>query len=56
MARFKSLRRSYQPDFLVMDGQTQTVRYNGRSVSVSTGAKLPKRLSRVIRRLGRLMH
>jgi hypothetical protein len=38
-----------------MDGQTQTVSYKGRSVSVSTMAKIPKRLSRVMRRLGRLM-
>lgn len=55
-ARFKSLKRSYQPELPVMDGQTQTVTYKGRSVSVSTMAKIPKRLSRLIRRLGRLMH
>jgi hypothetical protein len=55
-ARFKSLKRRYQPEFPVMDGQTQTVTYKGRSVAVSTMAKIPKRLSRVIRRLGRLMH
>jgi hypothetical protein len=54
-ARFKSLRRTYQPDFPVMDGQTQTVTYKGRSVSVYTEAEIPKRLSRVLRRLGRLM-
>lgn len=54
-ARFKSLRRTYQPDLPVMDGQTQTVSYKGRSVSVYTMAKIPKRLSRVIRRLGRFM-
>ena len=54
-ARFKSLKRSYHPEFPVMDGQTQTVTYKGRSTSVSTMAKVPKRLSRVIRRLGRLM-
>jgi hypothetical protein len=55
LARFKSLRRAYQPEFPVMDGQTQTVSYKGRSVSVSTEATVPKRLSRVLRRLGRLM-
>ena len=55
-ARFKSLKRSYQPEFPVMDGQTQTVSYKGRSISVSTMAKVPKRLSRVLRRLARLMH
>jgi hypothetical protein len=54
-ARFKSLKRSYQPEFPVMDGQTHTVGYKGRSVSVSTMAKVPKRLSAVLRRLGRLM-
>lgn len=54
-ARFTSLRRSYRPDVPVMDGQTQTVGYKGRSVSVSTLATVPKRLSRVLRRLGRLM-
>src|SRR3954451_5811538 len=55
LARFKSLRRSYQPDLPVMDGQTQTVAYRGRSVSVYAGARIPKRLSRVMRRLGPLM-
>ena len=54
-ARFTSLKRNYHPEFPVMDGQTQTVTYKGRSVSVSTMAKIPKRLSRVMRRLGRLM-
>jgi hypothetical protein len=55
-ARFKTLKRSYQPEFPVMDGQTQMVRYKARSVSVYAEAKIPKRLSRVLRRLGRLMH
>jgi hypothetical protein len=55
-ARFKSLKRSYHPEFPVMDGQTQTVSYKGRSVSASTMAKIPKRLSRVIRRLAGLMN
>ena len=54
-ARFTSLKRNYHPEFPVMDGQTQTITYKGRSVSVSTMAKIPKRLSRVMRRLGRLM-
>jgi hypothetical protein len=55
-ARFKSLKRSYQPEFPVMDGQTRTVSYKGRSISVSTMAKVPERLSRVLRRLARLMN
>jgi hypothetical protein len=55
-AHFKSLKRSYQPEFPVMDGQTRTVSYKGRSISVSTMAKVPTRLSRVLRRLARLMN
>ena len=55
-ARFKSLKRSYQPEFPVMDGQTQMVSYKGRSVSVATMANVPTRLSRVLRRLARLMN
>ena len=39
-----------------MDGQTRTVSYKGRSISVSTMAKIPKRLSAVLRRLARLMN
>jgi hypothetical protein len=54
-ARFKSLKRSYRPRYVVNDGITQTVTYQGRSVSVSTGAKAPERLHRVLQRLGRLM-
>jgi hypothetical protein len=54
-ARFRSLKRTYQPEFPVMDGQTQTVSYKGRSISVYTMAKVPKRLSHVLRRLARLM-
>jgi hypothetical protein len=54
-AHFRSLKRTYQPEFPVMDGQTHTVSYKGRSVSVYTLAKVPKRLSRVTRRLARLM-
>jgi hypothetical protein len=54
-ARFRSLKRRYEPDFRVFDGTTQTVRHNGRSVSVYTGADVPARLSRVLRRLSRLM-
>ena len=55
-ARFKSLKRTYQPEFPVMDGQTRTVSYKGRSISVSTLAKVPQRLSRVLRRLAQLMN
>ncbi len=55
-ARFKSLKRSYQPEFPVMDGQTHMVSYRGRSIAVYAEAKVPKRLSRVMRRLARLMN
>ena len=54
-ARFTSLKRRYEPDYVVNDGITQTVTYKGRSVSVSTGADYPARLHRVLRRLSRLM-
>ncbi len=54
-ARFSSLKRRYEPDYVVNDGITETVTYKGRSVSVSTGADYPARLDRVLRRLGRLM-
>jgi hypothetical protein len=54
-ARFRSLKRRYEPDFRVFDGTTQTVRHNGRSVSVFTGANVPARLARVLRRLSRVM-
>jgi hypothetical protein len=54
-ARFRGLKRAYQPQFPVLDGITQSVTYGGRSVSVYTGAKPPERLRRVLQRLSRLM-
>jgi hypothetical protein len=54
-AHFGSLERSYRPDAPVFDGITQSVRYKGFEVSVSTGAQVPDRLGRVLRRLGNLM-
>jgi hypothetical protein len=54
-ARFKTLKRTYQPKYVVNDGVGQSVTYKGRSVSVYTGAKYPDRLQRLLRRLGRLM-
>jgi hypothetical protein len=54
-AHFGSLKRSYRPETPVFDGITQSVRYKGFEVSVSTGAKVPDRLGRVLRRLGSLM-
>jgi hypothetical protein len=53
--RFKTLKRSYQPKYVVNDGIVESVTYKGRSVSVSTGATYPARLHRLLRRLGRLM-
>ena len=54
-ARFKTLKRSYRPRYVVNDGIAQAVTYKGRTVSVSTGAKYPARLERLLGRLGRLM-
>ena len=54
-ARFSTLKRSYQPKYVVSDGVGESVTYKGRSVSVSTGAKYPARLERLLRRLGRIM-
>ena len=54
-ARFSTLKRVYRPRYVVNDGIGQSVSYNGRSVTVSTGATYPARLQRLLRRLGRLM-
>ena len=40
-ARFRTLKRRYQPALPVFDGTTQTVTYNGRSISVYSGADIP---------------
>jgi hypothetical protein len=54
-ARFKTLKRRYEPDVIVADGITQTVRHRGKAVSVATGAEdVPRRLSRLLRVLGRI--
>jgi hypothetical protein len=54
-ARFGSLKRTYRPKVPVSDGITQSVRYKGFEVAVSTGADVPDRLARVLRRLSNLM-
>ena len=54
-ARFSSLRRVYQPKYVVNDGFAQTVTYKRRRVVVYTGADFPARLHTVLRRLARLM-
>ena len=54
-ARFSTLQRRYRPKDVVNDGIAQSVTYKGRSVSVSTGAKYPARLQRLLQRLGRIM-
>ena len=54
-ARFSTLKRRYRPSRTVFDGIGQSVRYRGKTVSVSTGAQYPKRLARVLERLARLM-
>jgi hypothetical protein len=55
-AKFRTLKRQYKPKFQVFDGTVQSVRYRGKAVSIYSGAdNIPKRLSKVIRRLARLM-
>ena len=54
-ARIKTLKRSYGPKYPVNDGTAESVTYKGRTVFVSTGAKYPARLQRLLRRLARLM-
>ena len=54
-ARFKTLKRAYSPEGQVFDGTTEVIRYRGRSVSVSSGAEIPKRLAAVVSRLSRIM-
>jgi hypothetical protein len=54
-ARFGSLKRSYRPKVPVSDGITQSVRYKGFEVTISTGADVPDRLARVLRRLSGLL-
>jgi hypothetical protein len=54
-ARFSTLRRRYRPRTTVFDGIARSVRYRGKTVSVSTGARYPERLARVLERLARLM-
>jgi hypothetical protein len=54
-AHFGSLERSYRPKTPVFDGISQSVRYKGFEVTVSTGAQVPDRLGRVLRRLSSLM-
>jgi hypothetical protein len=53
-ARFSSLRARYAPKIQIADGFTRSVRYAGRGVTVSDGAKLPVRLSRLLERLEKL--
>ena len=54
-ARFKTLKSSYKPKAQVFDGTTTVIRYRGRSVSVYSGADVPKRLATAISRVARLM-
>ena len=54
-AHFGSLDRSYRPDVPVSDGTTQSIRYKGFEVAVYSGADVPDRLARVLRRLSNLM-
>jgi hypothetical protein len=54
-AKFSTLKRSYRPKAIVFDGTVQSIRYRGKTVTVSSGAEIPKRLGTVIARLARIM-
>ena len=53
-ARFSKLRSLYDSEVPVADGISQTVRYAGCRVTVSTGGRAPERLRKVLTRLDRL--
>jgi hypothetical protein len=53
-ARFSTLRSLYDSRVPVADGISQTVRYAGYRVTVSTGGRPPARLRMVLMRLSRL--
>jgi hypothetical protein len=54
-AHFSTLKRRYAPDRPVFDGITQSVRYKGYTVSLSSGATAPPRFVRVLRLLESLL-
>jgi hypothetical protein len=54
-AHFETLKRSYRPDMPVLDGGTEQVAYKGHKVDVDTGADVPARLERLLRRLDSLV-
>jgi hypothetical protein len=54
-AKFSTLKRRYKPEFQVFDGTVQSVRYRGKTVTVYTAAEIPKRLSKVLSRISRIM-
>jgi hypothetical protein len=47
-ARFAGLAPRYEPEGVVNDGFTETVRFRGHTVSVETGSDPPRRLERVL--------
>jgi hypothetical protein len=54
-ARFGTLKARYAPPSMVADGIRETVRHDGRTVTVETGGNPPARLARLLDRLSRLM-
>jgi hypothetical protein len=50
-AHFATLEPSYEPRFVVNDGITESVRFRGHTVSVSTGGDPPPRLERALDKL-----
>jgi hypothetical protein len=54
-ARFGTLKARYAPPSMIADGIRETVRHDGRTVTVETGGNPPARLARLLDRLTRLM-
>jgi hypothetical protein len=50
-AHFATLAPHYDPAYVVNDGFTETVRFRGHAVSVSTGGEPPRRLERALDKL-----
>jgi hypothetical protein len=53
-SRFRSLKAEYKPEVIVFDGTVESVRHKGHTVSVTTGAEIPRRLDRLLNTLSRL--
>jgi hypothetical protein len=54
-AEFSTLKRRYEPKYVVNDGTSTGVTYKGKTVVVTSGGNPPERLNKVLNRLARLM-